>query len=136
MPIYECQCPKCEEEAEVSLTFTEQEDPKNFPKCFSCKTQMLQILSPTRGWVDFPAAQGGYVSHGTGEYVDTTKKRKEDLRKSKCRPWEGIDSEKREAARQSAYREAKEDAKLDDTVRKAYYGLTPKQRKTLTNPKV
>jgi len=135
MPTYNCQCPKCNEEAEVFLSFKQQEDPKSFPLCFTCKTQMQQILYPTRGFVDFPAAGGGYISHGTGEYIDTTKKRKEDLRKSKSRPWEGLESEKREAARQNAYREQKEDAKLDDTVRKAYYQLSPEQRKTLTNPK-
>lgn len=132
MPTYEIECPKCGELAEIFRSIEQRHDT---PECFSCQTKMKVIISAVKGFVDFPAATGGYQSPATGKWIDTSAKRKDDFKESKTRPWEGKEQEVKEMERQQMYREQKEDKKLDDTVRSAYYALTPEQRKTLTNPK-
>ena len=74
----------------------------------------------------------GYVSEGTGLYVDGRRARREDLKRSGCRPWEGLDQEKKEGARQKAYAEAREDASLTKTASEAFYKLPPSKRAVLT----
>ena len=48
-----------------------------------------------------------------------------------ARPWEGLDQEVKENKRQEAYAEEKADAKLHDTVSKAYADLSPDKKKAL-----
>jgi hypothetical protein len=47
----------------------------------------------------------GYESPITGQWIEGRKARREDLRRHNCRPWEGLDQEKREAAKVQAERE-------------------------------
>lgn len=74
----------------------------------------------------------GYLSEGTGLWVEGRAARREDLKRSGCRPWEGLEQEKKEAARQEAYREQKLDASLTKTASEAFYQLSPSKRAILT----
>jgi hypothetical protein len=65
---------------------------------------------------DAPVIQGdapGYLSHATGKWVEGNVQRREDLAVSGCRPFEGVESEAREAARHRAYNEAARDAAVE-----------------------
>jgi hypothetical protein len=72
-----------------------------------------------------------YESPIDGRIVHGRKGRREDLRRNGCRPWEGMETEKKEAARARAYDEAKADARLDAAARRAYYQLPPDMRRRL-----
>ncbi len=72
----------------------------------------------------------GYLSH-SGLWIEGNKARREDLKRMGCRPWEGMEVEKKEAERQKAYEEQKYDRKLDEHARRAYYQLSPAQRRAL-----
>ena len=74
----------------------------------------------------------GYQSEATGLWVEGRRARREDLKRSGCRPWEGIAQEKQEAARQEAYAEQKLDASLTRTASEAFYQLPPSKRRILT----
>jgi hypothetical protein len=50
------------------------------------------------------------------------------MRASGCRDWEGMESEKRHAARQKQYQEEEEDKKLDHAVRSAWAELSPAKK--------
>ncbi len=74
----------------------------------------------------------GYRSEATGLWVEGRKARREDLKRSGCRPWEGLQQEKQEAARQERYAEQKLDASLTKTASEAFYQLPPEKRRILT----
>lgn len=73
-----------------------------------------------------------YVSPVTGKLVSGRRQRRDDLRRSNSRPWEGKEAEVKEAARRIAYAEQRRDAKLEHTARTLYHQkLTPSQRREI-----
>ena len=74
----------------------------------------------------------GYLSEGTGLWVEGRAQRREDLKRSGCRPWEGLEQEKKEAARRARYAEEKLDASLTRTAAETFYQLPPEKRRILT----
>jgi hypothetical protein len=102
------------------------------PVCNTCNEQMKLQISPVRGFVRFPAAGGQeYVSPVTGKAITTQRARVEDLKRTGCRPYEGFESESKEAARFRAHEEKKADVRLHDTVARAYHQLSPEKKKVL-----
>jgi hypothetical protein len=57
-----------------------------------------------------------YVSTVTGKLIDGRAARREDLKRAGCRPWEGLDQERKEAERLRAYEEQANDAKLEAAI--------------------
>jgi hypothetical protein len=76
---------------------------------------------------DLPA----YQSPIDGRTVEGRKQRRDDLARNHSRPWEGLEAEKKEAARQKAEIERKADAKLNESAWRAWYELSPDKRKIL-----
>ena len=74
----------------------------------------------------------GYQSEGSGLWVEGRRARREDLKRSGCRPWEGLEQEKKEAKRQEAYTDARIDESLTKTASEAFYQLPPSKRDILT----
>ena len=72
-----------------------------------------------------------YQSPVTGMIVAGRRARREDLKRTRSRPWEGLDQEKKEAARQIQYRDAKLDASLTRAAGEAFYQLPPSKRAIL-----
>lgn len=73
----------------------------------------------------------GYYSVVSDKWIDGARARREDLKASGCRPYEGKEAEDKENARQRAYMEAKSDAKLDEHVERAFSDLSPEKRRHL-----
>ena len=72
----------------------------------------------------------GYVSPVTGLWVEGRKQRREDLKRTNSRPWEGLQQERAEAARRERYDEQRRDQRLEHAARDAYHQrLTPAQRR-------
>lgn len=86
-----------------------------------------QVKAGPTVWNDTP----GYVSPVTGLWVEGRKQRREDLKRSGSRPWEGKEAEMKEAARRQEYAEQRNDQVLDHAVRSSYYQLSPEQRRLL-----
>ncbi len=72
-----------------------------------------------------------YQSPVTGLWVDGRVARREDLKRTGSRPWEGLDQEKKEVSRQNQYAEQKLDASLTRSVSEAFYQLSPSKRAIL-----
>ena len=123
MPIYESVCRKCGKYHEYIRPLSKYDDT---PECCGVKTEK-RIFSAPFGVVDIPA----YQSPVTGRWINSRVERNEDLKRNGCRPWEGLEQEKKEAERQKAYQEQKEDAKLTQAVEMAYAQLKPEQRQAL-----
>lgn len=81
-----------------------------------------------------PSVQGdlpGYESPVTGKWIEGRAARREDLKRSNARPYEGFAVEKREADKRKAEREAKSDAKLEKVIRETYHQLPSAKRRSL-----
>jgi hypothetical protein len=84
-----------------------------------------------------PAVQAdlpGYQSPTTGRWIEGRAARRDDLKRSGARPWEGFDQEKKEAQKRLAEREAKSDAKLEKVIRESFHQLPPAKRRALETP--
>lgn len=77
----------------------------------------------------------GYVSPVTGLWVEGRVARREDLKRTGSRPWEGLDQEKKESARAKQYNEQHLDASLTKAASEAFYQLPPSKREILRRMK-
>ena len=68
-----------------------------------------------------------YESPASGKFITSKAQRREDMKATGSRQYEGREQETKEAARQSAYAAQKEDAKLDRSVRTAWAQLSPEK---------
>lgn len=129
MPVYEYECKGCGYEGDFFATVR---DCLRTPKCGACGGRTRRILSATAGVVKFPAAGGHeYISPASGKHIASERARRDDLKRTGSRPYEGFEAEKKEAARRVAEDEKKSDKKLDENVKKAYYQLSPEKRRHL-----
>lgn len=115
MPVYESACLQCGKRHEYVRPVAQFLDT---PECCGAKTEK-RIYTVPMSIVDIPA----YESPASGKWITSRRERIEDFKRTGTRPWEGMEQEKKEAARQKAYDDAKLDAKIDHTVRKAWQEL-------------
>jgi len=123
MPIYEARCPVCSKQQEYYQTVVNCQDT---PVCCGIKTEKV-ILSSPMGYVHNIA----YTSPIDGRPITTTKARKEDMARNNCRPWEGMEQEKKEAARRAMYEEQKQDKALEKTIEQAIKQLPDEKKAAL-----
>lgn len=125
MPTYEWSCPTCGRREEGFRTVAERHDSP------TCHGQRMGIVISVAGvQADLP----GYQSPTTGRWIEGRAARRDDLKRSGARPWEGFDQEKKEAQKRLADREAKSDAKLEKVIRESYHALPPAKRRALETP--
>jgi predicted nucleic acid-binding Zn ribbon protein len=120
MPVYESVCLNCGKYHEYIRTVSNCLDT---PECCGIKTDK-RILSAPMGIVDIPA----YESPATGKWITSRSERKEDLKRSGCREWEGMEAEKQEAENRKKYEEEAQDKSLDHVVRQAWADLPPSKK--------
>lgn len=118
MPIYESKCSICDKKHEyVSPVFYRQDT----PVCCGKATEKMIFSAPV-GVVDMQPFEA-YQSPATGKWISSKAQRAEDMAESNTRPWEGIEQEKKEAERQKAYEEQRQDKELTACVEKTFKEL-------------
>lgn len=122
MPIYDAKCATCGQHYEYVKHIADCYDT---PICCGVKTEK-QLSAPALS-MDI-ANWDGYVSPATGKFISSKAQRRDDMKASGCREWEGMDSERKQSERAKAYEESAQDKKLDETVRTAYAQL-PSEKK-------
>jgi hypothetical protein len=127
MPVYEYECAHCgRTDDKINSVETRHSAAP------TCHGWMQLVISPVRGIVRFPAAGGReYTSPVTGKPITTEKARRDDLARSGCRPYEGFATEFKEAQKVRAAEDKKADAKLHESVARAYHQLSPEKRHQL-----
>lgn len=73
----------------------------------------------------------GYESPATGQWVEGRAQRREDLKRSGCRPWEGREQEVKEQQRQQAYLREINTRALDEAANRAFHQMDPRKRRLL-----
>jgi putative FmdB family regulatory protein len=122
MPLYAYECRRC---GRTEDAFRQVDDRHNGPRCHG--QAMFIVICPAAVQADLP----GYESPTTGRWIEGRAARRDDLKRSGARPYEGFDVEKREADKRKAEREAKADAKLEKVIRETYHQLPPAKRRAL-----
>lgn len=122
MPIYEAVCSNCGKYHEYICHSSKCYDT---PVCCGQATDK-RILTPPRTIMDIQPWDA-FVSPATGKLITSKSQRKEDMRASGCRDWEGLESEKRMAARSKQYDEEALDKKIETTVRTSIAHLPPQK---------
>lgn len=123
MPIYESICTKCGTRHEYVSTISRCSDT---PKCCGKKTEKRIFTAPI-GQFDIQPWES-YISPASGKLITSKTERREDMRATGCRQWEGMKDEKAHASRLKQEEEKKEDEKLDKEVRKAWANLDPAKK--------
>ncbi len=95
------------------------------PVCCGKQTQLVIMATMVRPDIH------AYQSPIDGRAIESRKQRSEDFKRNGCRPWEGLDAEKQNAAQQTKYIEEKKEARLDKDAHEAYYELSPSKRDAL-----
>jgi len=96
--------------------------------------ELVEVTQDYRQESNSPFVMGDlpdYESPIDGRIISGRAQRREDLRRSGCRPWEGMDQERKEAQRRTAYIDAKLDKAAEATAWRAYYQLSPEKRRLL-----
>lgn len=122
MPLYEWSCLRCGKREDG---FRSVENRHDSPLCHGQRMRIVISLATVQG--DIP----GYESPITGKWIEGRAARRDDLKRSNSRPYEGFAVEKREAEKRKAEREAKSDAKLEQVIRESYHQLPPAKRRAL-----
>lgn len=107
------------------------------PDQWGGKGAMVEVTADYSQPLDLHYVRGdtpGYQSPVTGLWVDGAKARRDDLKRTGSRPWEGMEQEKKHAERVREHHEQKYDRKLDESVRRAYHQLSPAKRRHLERP--
>lgn len=123
MPLYEYSCETC---GRTEDAFRSIDERHNGPECHG---PMKIVIGLAMGYVQ--KTFDPYVSPATGNVITSHAARRDDFKRSNCRPWEGIASEKGEAARRIAYADQKADARLDRGIREVYHQLPPSKRRAV-----
>lgn len=125
------------EELQKKLGFTEIDKKKWF------ETNSKYYDDPEKGWEEkimmhaYPKRSAAvyvmpaYQSPITGKWIDTPSQRRDDFARNNCRPWEGMENEKKEAAKRGLYEEQALDKKLEATIEKNIKDLPTEIKKDI-----
>ena len=72
-----------------------------------------------------------YTSPIDGKPITTKQQRINDLKANNCRPWEGLDQERKVAEQYKKEEEKKQDQKIEQAAVAAWHSLKPEQRRIL-----
>lgn len=123
MPIYAMRCRACGSEQDIFRKIAEMD--RDLPMC--CEQPMQRRVCAPVVFGDVP----GYESPVTGQWIEGRAARRDDLARHGCRPWEGMDQERKYAAEAKRQIEAKDEKELDDAARTAWNTLKPAERRAL-----
>ena len=106
MPLYAYEC-ECGNTFDKYLPLSEYDA----PQACECGKTARKVLGLNFLQTNFEP----YVSPASGRVIESKRARRDDLDRTNSRPWEGLESERKEAARRREYA----DQKLESTIQKS-----------------
>lgn len=126
MPMYTCLCMTCGF-PEIIVRRVDDRD-KDLPSCKVCAGEMRRM-------VEAPAVQadiGGYTSPIDGRWIEGRVARHEDMRRNNCRPWEGMESEKKAAIARAKDADATFEKGVEKAVYDVYNNMSVEKQKAIS----
>ncbi len=128
MPVYESLCLKCGARHEYIRHFSKSQET---PICCEKRTEK-RIFSAPSAQLDIQPWES-YLSPATGKLITSRAERREDMRASGCRDWEGLNTEKKIAARYKKEEEDRQEQLLDEAAQSAWAQLPPNEKDIILN---
>lgn len=122
MPLYDFHCKACDR-MDVAYRHISR---RNEPAQCKCGEPMERVILAPAVQPDLP----GYESPVTGQWIEGKSARREDLRRTGCRPYE--DGERQDFQRQKAHDEKKFEKSMHDAIARQFYALPEQKRRQLT----
>lgn len=116
MPVYVAKCETCGDRQDYYRTVAQRHDT---PACTACGGETRQVLTPVRGFGDIEP----YQSPIDGRVITGRRSRRYDLERSNCRPWEGLEQERKATEQWRREQEAKADKKLEETIARTLHEI-------------
>lgn len=123
MPMYTCFCQEC---GYVQTIYRHISERDNTP---------VHCDSAMRRRVEAPTVQadiGGYTSPIDGRWIEGKVARHEDMRRNNCRPWEGMEQEKKAAQQRAAAAEADYSKGVEAAVYNVYNNMSADNQRALS----
>jgi len=130
MPLYSFKCPNC---GTVERVFRKVDDRNDAPLCVKC-TALETCRNPMQRIIEAPAVQAdlpGYTSPIDGRWIEGRRARAEDLKRNGCRPWEGMEAEKKEAERRANEIDHTHERAVEAAVADVYNGMSAESQRAL-----
>lgn len=122
MPLYTVKCPDCGAVDRIFRHVANRDH--DLPQCHGT---MARIVEAPAVQADLP----GYTSPIDGRWIEGRRARTEDLKRSNCRPWEGMDTERKEAVKRADAADAEFGKKIEAGVAEVYNGMSAESQRAL-----
>lgn len=123
MPMYTTQCAECKRKQTIFRHVATRD--AELPVCHG--KEMRRI-------VEAPAVQAdllGYQSPIDGRWIEGRRARTEDLKRNNCRPWEGMETERKEAIKRAEAADAEFGKKIESGIAEVYNGMSAESQRAL-----
>lgn len=126
MPMYTFQCPQCKRSETAFRKIAERNEA---PECRhgAGALRMQRIVEAPAVHADLP----GYQSPIDGRWIEGRSARTEDLKRNGCRPWEGMETERKEAIKRADAADAEFSKKIESGIAEVYNGMSAESQRAL-----
>lgn len=132
MPLYTFKCPDC---GRIERVFRKVADRNEPPLCERVDGGYTILhVHPMERIIEAPAVQAdlpGYTSPIDGRWIEGRRARMEDLKRNNCRPWEGMEAEKKEAERRANEVDHGFEKKIEAGIAEVYNGMSAEHQRAL-----
>lgn len=125
MPMYGTICTHCGRKDTVYRSVANRD--KDLPLCPDDDFPVRRAVEAPAVHADLP----GYQSPIDGRWVEGRRARTEDLKRSNCRPWEGMETERREAVKRAEEADRDFDAKTEAAVHETFNAMSAESQRAL-----
>lgn len=122
MPLYSFECSECHKRDAVFRKIASRNEA---PLC--CDKSMVRVIEAAAIQADLP----GYQSPIDGRWIEGKRARMEDMKRNGCRPWEGMESEKKEAQRRAEYADKDYEKGLEAQIMNTYNNMSAEKQRLL-----
>lgn len=123
MPIYTTQCAECKRKQTIFRHVAARD--AELPVCHGA--EMRRIVEAPAVQADLP----GYTSPIDGKWIEGRRARTEDLKRNNCRPWEGMETERKEAIKRAEAADAEFGKKIETGIAEVYNGMSAESQRAL-----
>lgn len=123
MPLYSCVCHECGQKTSIYRAIASRDDTPEH-----CGEKMQRIVEAPAVQVDI----GGYTSPIDGRWIEGKAARREDLKRNNCRPWEGMESEKKEALKRAAAADKDYEKGVEAAVYNTFNNMSAEKQRAIS----
>jgi hypothetical protein len=125
MPLYTTICTHCGRKDSIYRLIVERD--VNIPDCLYDGQPMRRAVEAPAVHADLP----GYQSPVDGRWIEGKRARIEDLKRNNCRPWEGMESERKEAVKRAEEADRVLDQKSEAAVHETFNNMSAEKQRVL-----